>query len=278
MIRTTPATAPTATLGLDLASQPKNTGVCAIEWTAGHADVLMLWRGTDDGSTALHDHLIVDLMQGLRGDLPLPSKVAIDAPLGWPVDFVRAVSDPGAWPVGIDGDRKRLERRATDYWVRDFASKLPLSVTTDRIAFAAMRAAGLLAHYEATSQDAIDRTGMTGLVCETYPDPAIRKLGLWPMDAGARDSYKGDAKALRDNIMRRLTQDAPWLRLSPTHHQACIESDDCLDALVCALVARAVQRHLTIQPPPDVAKEAMTEGWIHLPADDFDLPNLLDRA
>jgi hypothetical protein len=96
MIRTTPATAPTATLGLDLASQPKNTGVCAIEWTAGHADVLMLWRGTDDGSTALHDHLIVDLMQGLRGDLPLPSKVAIDAPLGWPVDFVRAVSDPGA--------------------------------------------------------------------------------------------------------------------------------------------------------------------------------------
>jgi hypothetical protein len=90
---------------------------------------------------------------------------------------------------------------------------------------------------------------VTGLVCETYPDPAIRKLGLWPMDAGARDSYKGDAKALRENIMRRLTQDAPWLRLSPTHHQACIESDDCLDALVCALVARALQRHLTIQPP-----------------------------
>ncbi len=45
----------------------------------------------------------------------------------------------------LDGDRKELERRATDYWVHDVASRLPLSVTTDRIASAAMRAAAVLA-------------------------------------------------------------------------------------------------------------------------------------
>lgn len=118
---------------------------------------------------------------------------------------------------------------------------------------------------------------MTGLVCETYPDPAIRKLGLWPRKAGTRDSYKGDARALRESIVRRLIEDGPWLQLSPTHQQACIESDDCLDALVCALVARAVERRLTVPPPADLADEAKSEGWIHLPADRFDLTNLLDH-
>lgn len=158
MASTSPTPATTATLGLDLASQPQNTGLCAIEWAPDHADVLALWRGADHGSTPLQDKLIVAAMRGLWGDLPMPSKVAIDAPLGWPVAFVRAVSGRSGWPVAIDDTRKRLERRATDYWVRDFASKLPLSVTTDRIAFAAMRAAGLLGHYEATFDEVVDRT------------------------------------------------------------------------------------------------------------------------
>lgn len=266
-----------ATLGLDLASQPENTGLCVIEWAPGHAHVLALWRGTDDDSTRLHDKLIVAAMRGLWGCLPMPSKVAIDAPLGWPVDFVRAVSSFGAWPVGIDASRKRLERRATDYWVRDVASKLPLSVTTDRIAFAAMRAAGLLAHYESSFDEAVDRSGMTGLVCETYPDPAIRRLGLWPRDAGARDSYKGGARDLRERILRRVSEGAPWLQLSLPQQRACIESDDCLDALVCALVARAAERRLTVGPPADVAEHAKSEGWIHLPAEDFHLTKLLDH-
>jgi hypothetical protein len=247
-----------------------------IEWAPDHARVVALLRGWDDGATPLHDKLIVTAMRGLWGDLPTPSKVAIDAPLGWPIDFVRATAEPASWPVGLDGDRKRLERRATDYWVHDFASKLPLSVTTDRIAYAAMRAAGVLAHYAATFDESIDRSGMTGLVCETYPDPAIRKLGLWPQDAGARDSYKGDAQALRGKIVRRLVEGAPWLQISPMHQEACIESDDCLDAVVCALVARAAERRQTVEPPAELTDEAQVEGWIHLPAAGFVLRHLLD--
>ncbi len=156
----------------------------------------------------LDDERILAAMSGSCSLLPLPSKVAIDAPLGWPVDFVRAVSKPASWPVGPNGDRKRLERRAPDYWVHDVASKLPLSVTTDRIAYAAMRAASVLAHYASAFGETIDRSGMTGPVCETYPDPAIRRLGLWPDDAGYRDSYKGAAQHLRERIVGRLTEGA----------------------------------------------------------------------
>ena len=255
----------TATLGVDLASRPKNTALCVIEWSRDRAAVVALLKAVDAGGTPLHDKLIVSAMRGLWGGLPAPSKVAIDAPLGWPIDFTRAVSGAAVWPVELDGDRSRLERRATDHWVHRAASKLPLSVTTDRIAHAAMRAAGLLAHYAATFDEAIDRSGTLGLVCETYPDPAIRRLGLWPDDAGARDSYKGQAEGLRERVVGRLRDRAPWLDLSPEHERACVESDDCLDALVCAVVARAAERGLTEKPPPEVKYEAQQEGWIHLP-------------
>ncbi len=271
-----PTSATTVTLGIDLASHAKNTGLCAIRWAREHAHVVALCRGADQDGNTLDDALIISAMHGRWGELPAPTKVAIDAPLGWPADFVRAVGGAAPWPVGLDGDGTRLQRRATDRWVHEHAKKLPLSVTTERIAYAAMRAAGLLGHYAATFDEAIDRSGVAGLVCETYPDPAIRRLGLWPPDVGARDSYKGDAHALREDIVRLLADRAPWLQLSPEHHQACIESDDCLDALICALVARAVERGLTVEPPVEAADEARSEGWIHLPAEDFVWANLRD--
>jgi hypothetical protein len=256
----------TATLGIDLASQPKHTALCAIVWERGRARVTALLRGVDDeAATPLDDKLLLTAMLGRWGSLPAPSKVAIDAPLGWPVDFVRAVCDPVAWPVGIDEDRRRLERRATDHWVHRTTAKLPLSVSTDRIAYPAMRAAGLLAHYAATSGEAVDRTGATGLVCEAYPDPAIRRFGIWPGGAGARESYKGEARPLRERIVAELSRVAPWLELTRSHRRACADWDDCLDALVCALVARAVERGLTEAPPPELAEEARSEGWIHVP-------------
>jgi hypothetical protein len=269
------AHAVTTTLGIDLASQPQNTALCAIAWAPDHAEIVALLKGVDNGGTPLNDELLIAAMCGLWGGVAAPSKVAIDAPIGWPVDFVQAVSGSAPWPVGIDGDRRRLERRATDHWVHGVASKLPLSVTTDRIAYAAMRAAGVLAHFEATFNQTVDRSGMTGLVCETYPDPAIRRLGLWPATARARDSYKRSAVELRESIMQGLRRAAPWLKLSTAHYEACLDSDDCLDALVCAVVARATELGLSDAPPSDLEQEAQAEGWIHLPVATFQFDTLL---
>lgn len=237
------------TLGIDLASQPKNTALCSITWDGGGASVKRLELGVNDVA-------LVDAMHDA-------AKVAIDAPLGWPVDFVAALRDPQHWPVGLDGERCRLERRATDRWVRAETGKQPLSVSTDRIAYAAMRAAGLLAHFEDT--EVVDRAGMTGRVCEAYPDPAIRRFGLWPERVGARESYKRTAVAVRERIVARL---APWLELSAEQRQQCIDADHHLDALVCALVARAAERGLTDLPPVRLVREARAEGWIHLPRPD----------
>jgi hypothetical protein len=255
-----------STIGIDLASQARNTALCAIAWEPDRARVTALLKGVaGDGVTPLGDAFLVAAMRGLVDGLPAPAKVAIDAPLGWPVDFVRGVGDLAQWPVSIDAERRRLERRATDLWVHEVTGKLPLSVTTDRIGYAAMRAAGILAHCATVFGETVDRSGMTGLVCEAYPDPAIRCLGIWPQDARVRESYKGDATDLRKRILGRLTHAAPWLELSALQTQACVDSDDCLDALVCALVAHACGRGLTVPPPEELLREARGEGWIHLP-------------
>lgn len=255
----------TATLGIDLSSQPKNTALCAIAWRRRTAEVIALYRGADHAGTPLHDRLLVSAMRGLWGDLPPPAKVAIDAPLGWPVDFTRGLAHPDRWPVHIDSSRARLERRATDHWVHRTTGKQPLSVTTDRIGYAAMRAAGIISHYTETEGRKIDRTGLSGLVCEAYPDPAIRSLGLWPRSVASRQSYKGTARHVRDAIVGELAAAAPWLTWTEHERQCCIDSDDCLDALICAIVARAADRNETVEPPNDLVANARVEGWIHLP-------------
>ncbi len=252
------------TLGIDLSSRPAKTAVCFVGWSSQRAEVSALWRGTESNGLPLRDDLLVRAMHG-AGELPAPSKVALDAPLGWPVDFVRGVTDLGKWPVKIDESRARLERRATDHWVHATTGKQPLSVTTDRIAYPAMRAAGLLAHYAQSCGQAVDRSGLTGLVCETYPDPAIRRFEIWPPAAGRRESYKGESRDLRAAILDELAARAPWLSLPDADRDRCVAFDDCLDALICALTARAAAKGETLAPPPELAEEASLEGWIHLP-------------
>ncbi|WP_281426239.1 DUF429 domain-containing protein [Miltoncostaea oceani] len=56
------------------------------------------------------------------------------------------------------------------------------------------------------------------------------------------------------------------MRLGRGGRAACAGRHDVLDALVSALVARAVDRGATATPPPELAAPALREGWIHVPA------------
>jgi hypothetical protein len=152
-----------------------------IEWADDHAGVVGLVRGADDDGAEPTDDSIVSAMGGRWPNLPLRSKLAIDTPLR----SDGPSTSPGP-PAGSRSGSSVLMTIARGWSVAQtttvhrVASKLPLSVTTYRIAYAAMRPVGLLAHYAGTSDKAIDRSGIVGLVCETYRDPSIRRLGLWP--------------------------------------------------------------------------------------------------
>jgi predicted nuclease with RNAse H fold len=247
----------TRTLGIDLSAQPKKTAACSISWHDDGVEVEELAANCDDEAL---------LERMLAADW-----IGIDAPFGWPKAFVETIktwSDVGTWPKV---NRDELRFRETDRYVRN-AARLPLSVSTDRIGICAMRCASLLTAYatrRAGSQRWIDRSGADQVV-EVYPGAA---LPLWSDEAAELtldpSGYKGtkdEPVAKRKRLIQSVEKGAPWLRLEPEQRDLCVLTDDALDAVLCALVARAAERGLTFLPETERQVDlAPLEGWIHLP-------------
>ncbi len=137
---------------------------------------------------------------------------------------------------------------------------IPLSVSSDRIGRAAMRAAGLLSAL-ATPGETMDRSGRARIV-EVYPAAALRRWGY------ESRRYKGglNAETRRTLVDRFLDATSPWLVISNEHRAACAKSDDVFDAVVAALNARAATLPGAVSVPgPDEISDAIVEGWIAVP-------------
>jgi predicted nuclease with RNAse H fold len=251
----------TGTYGVDLAAQPKKTAVCMIEWYEGG-------RGRVDcpGRGASDDEILVQMA---RNDV---SVTAIDAPFGWPRIFAESLSEyaaDGSWPdpPGVQLKQEAMRLRDTDRAVYQETRLTPLSVSTDKIGVVAMRCARILsAHWRVIGRPP-DRSGGHGVV-EVYPAAALVQWGI-SQRTGVSDpgTYKGNssaAAARRTRIIDAIVAEAPWLEINEKVRVVCSDSDDCLDALICALVARAWQID-RILPIKDLVA-AQAEGWIHLPA------------
>lgn len=254
---------PSRTLGIDLATRPEKTAACMLRWPAkpgAPAQVELLASGLDDDR-------LRELMIG--ADL-----TGIDAPIGWPDPFVKAVS---AWREGKrwkGAESSELQQRTTDSFCAATLGELarerevrvpnrPLSVSADMIAATAMRAAGLLSAAEREDGLRIDRSGTRGSrACEVYPAAA---LFVWELPS---TGYKGTRGAdERAKLVRALGRKLKGIvDLTPGHRAACRESDDVLDALVASIATRAAQRKLTHRPKGKGTKSiARREGWIHFP-------------
>lgn len=92
---------------------------------------------------------------------------------------------------------------------------------------------------------------------EAYPDAALR---VWV--GGPWSSYKRDAPARREELLAPLLD---VVALDAVQIEACLAFDDNLDAVVCALIARAAALGETLAPPAELARLAAVEGWIELP-------------
>ncbi len=252
------------TLGIDLASQSDTTAACLLGFCSDRVEVVYLERDRD-AIGRLDDDRLVSLMLGDGWPGHTPAKIGIDAPLGWPVAFVAAVADPDAWPRLEEVEPVALVRRRADRWVHERTGKVPLSVSTDRIAYPAMRAQRLLRRYAEATGSPVDRSGLSGAICEVYPDVGVTRFGLRP-EGSRRVSYKSAAGlGARRDLLGVLLERAPWLALSEAQRGDCIAYDDFFDALIAALITRSVQLGLSEPPPPELAAEAALEGWIHLP-------------
>lgn len=235
------------TAGVDLAAEAKGTAAAVITWDVSRARVTTLIEGAHD----------VDVLAVARE----ANKVGVDCPFGWPTQFVRLVGDHErghlAVPLSSGRDwRRGLTMRLTDQHVHRVTGLTPLSVSADRIGHAALRWAAIAATLQAEGRD-VSRDG-AGLLAEVYPAAA---LCHWQLPYRG---YKGAAnRSVRDGLVDRLRAVAPWLDLGE-HVEACRRSDHALDAVLCALVARAVALGTTDAAGPHQSIAAV-EGWIHVP-------------
>jgi predicted nuclease with RNAse H fold len=249
------------TVGIDLATQDKNTATCVIDWSGSHPRVQAPTVGHDDDE-------LLDAIDGC-------DRAGIDAPFGWPQAFAEAVAAHQAgqdWPGGHENLRAMAAdrahyRRNLAYRVTDLAliddpdlTVRPLSVSTDRIGVTTFRCALVLDRLRRERRVQVDRSGQEGRVAEVYPAAALNR---WRM---THKGYKrATGRTARSELVDRLARE-----LGPgfgnAARQACIASDHGLDALIAAIVARAVAAGKTRGPGPDELAPAQTEGWIHVPA------------
>jgi predicted nuclease with RNAse H fold len=239
-------------LGIDLAASPATTGVVLLE--PGNDGS---WRARSAGPPADDDHL-VELARGAIA-------VGVDAPLGWPDAFVEAVArhhELGRWPGTVD--RSSLTHRVTDHRTKPTVGRLPLSVSADLLGVVGMRCALLQQRWaDEVWERPAPRDG-SRVLSETYPAAAFAAWGIASRGYKARQRPL-EASAVRDSILRTLTQRTNgWLEIDGIAHD-CVASDHVLDALVCALVAVAVRAGSTTRPEAGDRAVARREGWIHIP-------------
>ena len=219
-------------LGVDLASQPSKTGIALLEW-GSRVSVRELRLGATDDEIA---------------QLAEKASVGIDAPFGWPDEFVSMIGGAPSKPWS-DAYRDALRFRATDLHVREIVGRWPLSVSSDLIGVVAFRCRGLRVRLDDAH--------------EVYPALALKRWSL------PSESYKGTkGKVARARLAAAVVKRAPWLALSSEQRALIEASDDVLDALIAALIARAQSIGAVEAIPPPLEKRAVSEGWIVVPSAD----------
>lgn len=235
--------------GLDLAAEPKATALSLIDWSSKKARLVQL-------DLNIEDQLIVDSTREAE-------KLGIDCALGWPIEFVdflnRYSQNSFSQIAGDMSWRRRMAYRETDRAVRELTGRWPLSVSTDRLGLTAMRCAGLLSKLSEDGVE-IDRTG-AGKVVEIYPGASLR---LWGFDTSG---YRASAAA-RAALLEQICEASPWFEPGD-FAELMVESCDAFDAVIANFAARSAQLGISTEPPPEIKKRAISEGWIALPKGDL---------
>ncbi len=222
------------TLGIDLSSSREGTAACIIEWRKPRVLVRNPVLRCDDAQL---DALVE------QADV-----VGIDSPFGWPKAFVEAVAGWNEIDWSSE-NRKRLQFRTTDLFVRQTLGIWPLSVSTDRIALPAMRVNALLTRHEVK-----DRSG-DGKFYEVYPAATLKAWGL---------PYRGyklldpNCRKVRLKILRGLCEKLSFVDIPEKYSS----TSDTLDAAIACLTARLAFQKCTVEPQ---GEHARSEGWIHFP-------------
>ena len=97
-----------------------------------------------------------------------------------------------------------------------------------------------------------------------YPAAALH---IWGFPSTGYKKKPGEEKRHGCTTRRLITATKTWLDWPVEAQRTCEKSDDALDALVAALIARAVDTDQIEPIPQEYMATAKREGWIALPRD-----------
>lgn len=238
------------TLGIDLAARARNTRACEVDWAPRRPRARVL--RTPAGRVEIDDEPLVALVVD-----PAYAQVGVDVPFGWPrafEDLLAGRREGGSY----ERDNEDYRLRRTDRHCIELARGVPLSVSSNLIAAPAMRWRMLRPQWKEASER----------LHEVYPAAALGGWGL------PRSGYKKPAQCgERQKIFSRLQSD---LGLESLDAELLLDDSDALDALIAALVARAIAVGAVVDKPSGWQLDTEREGWIELPTGP--LRRLLDAA
>lgn len=253
------------TAGIDLASKPSKTAVCVIDWCEDGVAEIKEWERSRWTDARLIEELMSD---------PSIQRIGVDAPFGWPTKYVNAISassNNGTWPEdGYTDDFGRF--RETELNIKELIGTTPLSSSLGNLSWVTRRCVRLLARQARDEDVKAARLG-EGCFVEVYPAASLKLWGISPADlAEDPGGYKGEkAKAVgrRRNLAEVLVKELESVVNMPTDFVNRCEGkggDDLVDALIAALVARAMARGRCEPIPANVTpKQVKAEGWIRVP-------------
>lgn len=237
-------------LGIDAAVDPRNIGFALLEHRSGRWRVTAAQTGTKDSDPAEAAHKLLNIEQ--------PLLVAIDAPLGWP----EALKDSlGAHQAGtaMAHEANELFARDTDRHVQKATGRKPLDVGADRIARTAKAALDLVARLRGRLGTPLEMIASpsqaaAGGLIEVYPAATLAQRGL-----PSRGYKKAGGEQIRRGIVDEISAEIDF----GEYRNLCIESDHCLDAVICALTGVDFLSG-RCEAPPSI-DTLRSEGWIWFP-------------
>jgi hypothetical protein len=184
-----------------------------------------------------------------------PSRVllAIDAPLGWPIDLSSALGTHRAGD-SLPISPALLFRRDTDREVQRRTGKTPLDVGADRIARTAHSALALLGTLRETVGAVplawtCDFDGTAAI--EVYPSATLKVRG-WPSTKYKKPEQRIERQVIVDLIRKSATL--------PPDDSSLLACGDVLDAAICVLAG--VDFLECRAGAPGNHELAAREGWI----------------
>lgn len=245
----------TRVIGIDCATEPKKIGLAVGVYKNEHPIIqdVVLGSKVKPSIKEMVCNWIIEADE-------VPTLLAMDAPLGWPVDIRDALNNHQAgYPVDVEPDF--MFSRKTDRLVKKETGKRPFEVGANLIARTAHAALRLLNDIRMATGKEIplkwDLKPWKGVqAIEVYPALTLRALGI------EDNKYKKE-KGGRKRIVKSLKKYVEYYSAQVSQIEEDMENnDDLIDAVLCVLAGCDFLRGRCVTSKNDEEKIAHLEGWI----------------